>query len=66
VTVKDHIRGFSSFLFYCKGELYYETADTGFVYRVPIDDTGDATFDPVMKSLIMMRWIRKEMESRNG
>ena len=65
MTLKDHIKGVSQFQFYRKGELYYKT-ETGLLFRVPWNDTGDAAFNVVEKSLIMMRWIRKELESQNG
>lgn len=62
--IKDHIRGESVLSHYRKGYLYYETDDTNFVFRVPIDDTGDATFHIKEKSMTMMRYIRKELESQ--
>jgi len=66
VSVKDHIRGYSSLTHYRKGYLYYETNDTKFTYRVPVDDTGDATFNIVEKSMTMMRYIRKEIDAQNA
>lgn len=64
MSVKDHVRGTSSLIYYRKGFLYYQTDDTEFTFRVPVDDTGDATFNAKEKSLLLMRYIRKEIEER--
>jgi hypothetical protein len=66
LNTKDHIRDFCSFFQFRKGFLYYVTDDTGFIFRVPVEDTGDATFHNREKSLIMMRYIRKEIEAQNA
>jgi hypothetical protein len=60
-TLKDHVKGRVKFQFYRKGYLYYKT-DSGFEFRVPIDDTGDAVFLDEDKSILFMRYIRKEIE----
>ncbi len=60
-TLKDHVRGTSTFLFYRRGELHYRT-DTGLEFVVPIDDCGDATFLAQDKSLLLMRYIRKQLD----
>lgn len=65
MTVKDHIRGKSEFLFYRKGNLFYQTDDTKFIFVVPVEDTGDASFSATEKSMHMMRYIRKQIED-NG
>ena len=62
MSIKDHIRGYSSLQHYRKGCLFYKTNDTNFMFRVPVDDTGDATLNLIEKSMIMMRYIRKEIE----
>lgn len=50
------------FQFYRSGELYYRT-ENGFSFRVPINDVGDATFGKEEKAILLMRWIRKEIEA---
>lgn len=60
--VKDHIKGKSNFVQYRKGFLFYVTDDTNFTFRVPIEDTGDASFNRVERSMTMMRYIRKELQ----
>jgi len=57
--VKDKKVTFS----YCRdGVLYYET-ECGFMFAVPLDDAGSATFNRKEKATLLMRWIRKQMES---
>jgi hypothetical protein len=62
MAVKDHVRGKSRFLFYKDSQLWYQTDDTEFVFPVPIEDIGTATFNNEEKSLLMMRYIRKWIE----
>ena len=66
---------FCHFKFYRSGQLWYEVSwnDNGIqpmpgttyeyqhtlVFPIPIDDTGSGTFEPMMKALHLMRWIRK-------
>lgn len=52
------------FAYYRENTLWYET-DCGFIFPVPISDTGTATFPSDDNALMFMRWIRKyrdEME----
>ena len=52
------------FEFYRKGELWYKIDDEkGFVFPVPISDTGDGTFLSEDKATLFMRYIRKQLES---
>ena len=51
------------FAFYRKGELWYEVVGTKFLFPVPIDDTGDASFLAEDKGILFMRYIRKYLES---
>lgn len=46
------------FKYYRENALWYST-DTGFVFPVPTDDIGSATFLAEDKPLFFMRWIRK-------
>lgn len=45
-----------------KGELYYVT-ECGFMFPVPISDTGDGTFLDEDKAMFFMRYIRKQIEA---
>jgi hypothetical protein len=51
-----------TFEFYRKGELWYKTTD-GFMFPVPVEDTGDGTFLKQDKAMIFMRYIRKQIEA---
>jgi hypothetical protein len=53
------------FKFYRAGNLYYET-ECGFVFNVPVEDVGEATFMNEDKALLFMRYIRKSMEVLNS
>jgi hypothetical protein len=59
--IKDLVQGEVTFMFYQKGELWYKTAN-GFEFPVPIEDTGDAQFNPTDKGMLFMRWIRKHVD----
>ena len=60
LTIQDHIKGLVNFLYYSKGELWYETG-TGFEFPVPIDDTGDGIFLARDRAMLFMRYIRKHL-----
>lgn len=49
-----------NFEYYRKGELWYRTQD-GFLFPVPISDTGDGTFLSSDKATLFMRYIRKHL-----
>lgn len=59
--LSEYVKGDVSFMYYQKNELWYKT-ENGFEFPVPIDDTGDAQFNPSDKGLFFMRWIRKHVE----
>lgn len=61
LTIKDHIRGNVTFQYYRDSQLFYKT-ETGLVFPVPIDDTGNATFLSEDKAMLFMRYIRKHLE----
>ena len=64
-NIKEMIRDKTvQFVMYRKGELIYET-ECGFVFPVPISDTGDGTFLPKDKAMLFMRYIRKEIAERD-
>lgn len=50
------------FQFYRQGELWYAT-NCGFVFPVPIADTGDGVFLATDKAILFMRYIRKYMNA---
>lgn len=62
MNIKDCIKGQVKFQFYRKGELYYK-CENGFTFSVPVDDTGDASFNSEDKAMLFMRWIRKAIEN---
>lgn len=63
-SLKDMVSGgkIVKFEYYRKGELWYST-ECGFMFPVPIDDTGDGTFAKQDKAMLFMRYIRKHMEA---
>lgn len=63
MDIKDCIKGKVTFQYYRKGELYYK-CENGFVFPVPIDDTGDASFNAEDKAMLFMRWIRKALQEQ--
>lgn len=54
-----------TFTRYRKGHLYYVT-ECGFEFPVPIEDTGDATFNSDEKAMLLMRYIRKHLAECTG
>ena len=64
MSIKELVKGTVKFKFYRKENFYYET-ESGFVFPVPISDTGDATFLPEDKGILFMRYIRKELKNRS-
>lgn len=63
MTIKAHIQGDAVFQYYKDGALWYMTGETDFIFPVPIEDIGNATFNTVEKGLLMMRYIRKHMKT---
>lgn len=61
MSIKELIKGRVNFQYFRKGNLYYQT-ESGFLFPVPVEDTGDATFSKEDKASFFMRWIRKELE----
>jgi len=67
ITLKEHIKGYVTFLHYKEKELWYITSETQFTFPVPIEDCGTATFFASDKAILFMRYIRKHMECvKNG
>ena len=63
MNVKDHIRGYSQIVRIKHGLVWYQTEDTKFNFPVPISDLGDAELGVREKSMLMMRYIRKFIET---
>jgi len=54
-----------TFEFARKGELWYKT-ECNFMFPVPFGDMGDGTFLKQDKAMILMRYIRKQIEAVNS
>ena len=67
MNIKDLVKDGkkASFTHYFDGNLWYQTED-GFSFPVPVEDIGTATFNCVEKALLMMRYIRKHIETLKG
>lgn len=61
-TLKECIAGEVKFQFYRKENLFYQ-CENGFMFSVPISDTGDGVFGTKDRAILFMRWIRKELEN---
>lgn len=61
MNIKEQIRGSATFQFYKDKSLWYKT-EKGFVFPVPIEDIGSATFLAHDKAILFMRYIRKHIE----
>jgi hypothetical protein len=69
MTIKDHVQGEVHFQYYRDGNFWYLTTGTNFLFPVPIEDIGNATFLAVDKAMLFMRYIRKHMatlEAKNN
>ena len=62
--MKELIKGHCSFQYYRDYKLWYQT-DNGFLFPVPIEDIGTATFNQKEKGMLMMRYIRKWLNEIN-
>ena len=62
-TLKDMVKGDKKarFAYYRDQALHYETED-GFVFPVPISETGSATYNAEERAMLLMRYIRKHLE----
>jgi hypothetical protein len=54
----------------CNGKVVYQIETSGHLYQLEIDSTEkewESTYlTPVFKSITLMRWIRRGMESGDG
>lgn len=62
MSIKDMVKDNKKviFEFYRDGQLWYKTED-GFMFPVPIEDIGNATFLREDKAMLFMRYIRKQI-----
>jgi len=62
-TLKEMVQGGKvvKFQYYQEHELWYST-ECGFMFPVPLDDTGNAVFKNEDKASFFMRWIRKHID----
>jgi hypothetical protein len=58
----EAVRGMCTFQFFRDDALHYKT-ESGLIFPVPVADTGSATFGQEERGVILMRWIRKAIES---
>jgi hypothetical protein len=61
--LKDLVQGTSEFQYYRDSQLWYKTQVGEFLFPVPIEDIGNATFSRFEKSLLLMRYIRKHLKT---
>lgn len=61
--VSDHVKGNSILEYFREGIFYFKTDDTGFKFQIPLNDIEGATLYAKDKSIMFMRWIRKQMET---
>ncbi len=72
ITLKNLLKNtLAEFVCYRDGELWYRitlSADSAankefvFEFPVPVTDTGTGIFDAKVKSITLMRWVRKHFE----
>jgi hypothetical protein len=66
VDIKKYIKEPAVFKEYRKGNIWYTITcedDEVFDFPVPIDDVGDGIFGSVEKGILLMRYIRKHLET---
>jgi len=49
------------FVYYRDQALHYET-ESGFLFPVPVDETGSATYKREEKAMLLLRYIRKHVK----
>jgi len=64
VSLKEMVTGDKKvkFVFYRDKALHYETED-GFIFPVPIEEAGSATFRAEERAMLMMRYIRNHLKA---
>ena len=64
MSVKDMVKNNQQveFIKFDSDNLWYK-AENGFMFPVPVADTGSAIFNPKDKALLFMRWIKKHLDN---
>lgn len=64
INIKDLVKNNNTvhFQYLRDGDMWYKTDKFGFIFPVPLDDIGNATFMRDDKAILFMRYIRKHME----
>lgn len=64
MNIKDMVKNNAQvyFEYYRGGCLWYKTEVGDFLFPVPIEDVGDATFNKQDKAMLFMRYIRKYLQ----
>jgi hypothetical protein len=65
MILKDCIKGKVKFKYFKDNNLYYQT-ENGFLFPVPTEDIGNATFLDEDKAILFMRYIRKHLEVKDN
>lgn len=62
-NIKDMVKNNqkANFIAYKESNLYY-TTECGFVFSVPVSDIGDGIFNATEKAMLLMRYIRKQID----
>ena len=63
MNLKDMISSKVEFQFYKDSSLWYKTVVGSFLFPVPVEDIGNATFHRMEKGILMMRYIRKHLKT---
>ena len=65
MTIKDLVKDQqkSDFMYCFDGALWYKTRDHDFLFPVPLNEVKGGTYNAEMKSITLMRFIRKHFET---
>ena len=64
-ALKQHIVNQKAFLkHYRMGSLWYET-ESGFLFEVPISETGNGIFNQEEKTITLMKWINRQLDNND-
>lgn len=66
-NIKEMVKGDKKvhFTHFRRNELWYVT-ECGFAFAVPASDVGDATFNHEERAMLLMRYIRKQIEANKA
>lgn len=60
-SIKECVAGRVEFVHFQNNNLWYR-CENGFLFPVPVDDTGDGVFLPQDKGLFFMRYVRLHLK----